>query len=304
MSFKYIENLDLANYTTFKIGGKADKAYFPENSDDLFDIINTIDFKKDRPLFLGAGSNLLVSSNGYRGTVIITKNMDKIKLINPTTIEAESGVSSPSLTKFCLKNNLTGLEFLIGIPGTIGGALFMNSSANNQCISDNLEILKVINFDTKQLKSYIKEDLRFSYRKLLIDNKKELIISATFKLKEANTELIQQKIDEIINFRKTKQPKGFNAGSIFKNPSKDLSAGLLLDKSCTKGWTEGDAQVTQLHANFINNLGKATSTDVSRLMLRMKNAVKDKTGYIIQPEIKFVGEPTKEEEIIWKNLIV
>lgn len=304
MSFRYIENLDLSSYTTFKIGGRADKAYLPKSRDDLFKIIESIDFEKERPIILGAGSNLLVSSNGYRGTVIITKDMNNLSLINPITIEAESGVCSPFLAKFCLKNNLTGLEFLIGIPGTLGGALFMNSSANNQCVSDTLESLEVINIDTKELKSYKKDNLGFSYRKSLIDNKKELIISAIFSLKKANTELVQNKMNEVINFRKTKQPKGFNAGSIFKNPSKDTSAGYLLDKSCTKGWNEGDAQVTQLHANFINNLGNATSLDVSRLMLRMKDAVKDKTGYVIYPEIKYVGEPTKEEEIIWKNLIV
>lgn len=304
MSLNFLKNEPLSAYTTFRIGGKARKLFIPETKEELAEIINSIDIDTDKPIILGWGSNVLVSSEGYEGVVIVTKNLNRLSLESDNIIVSESGVPSPKLSKFCLENSLTGLEFLIGIPGTVGGAIYMNSSAHNQSISDTLIDVEIFNLNTKRFKTYTKEEIGLHYRRSTINQEIEYIISAKFKLDKEDPEKIKARMGVNLEFRKNKQPGGFNAGSAFKNPKDDkgLASGYLLDQSGVKGWKEGGAEVSTVHANFINNVNNATSLDVSRLLLRMHNAVKEKTGYIIRPEIKFIGKATEEEEKIWKIL--
>lgn len=302
MGYTCLKNESIDKYTSFKIGGKASRLYLPSSKNDFFNIFQEIEDSKEGYEILGRGSNVLISSQGINGNLIITKDLNNIK-INKNTIEVEGGCYLPALAKECLKNNLTGMEFLVGIPGSLGGAIYMNASANGQCISDYLEKVEVFEVKTKKFITYLKEELQFGYRKSDI-HKNEIVVCATFKLPEEKQEIIRAKMDLFLNFRITKQPKGFNAGSVFKNPKtqKRLSSGYLLDQSGVKGLQVGGAEVSQQHANFINNTSKATSTDISKLMYKMHKSVKDSFGLNLKPEIKYIGKPTKEEENIWKIL--
>lgn len=304
MNLRCLKDEPLAKFTTFRIGGNAERLFLPESKEELLEILNGLDLETDNPVIIGAGSNILVSSQGYKGTVIVTTNLDQIYLENEETVIAQAGLKSPLLAKFCQKHNLSGLEFLAGIPGTLGGAVFMNCSANGQCISETLLDAEVINIEEQKTYLYSKEKLGLEYRKSLINPSKEIIVSARFRLKKADPLEISQKIEYNLNFRKNKHPKGLNAGSMFKNPGSDMytSAGYLLDKVGAKSWHEGGAEVSTVHANFINNINDATSLDVSRLLLRMYNEVQEKFNYKLYPEVKYIGEPTEEEEKIWKIL--
>lgn len=306
MNIKYLENESLSKFCTFGIGGKADKIFLPNSKEELFEIYNNLDPEKDKPIIIGGGSNILFSSQGYRGTIIITTNLKNVYLEDNETIVAESGLRSPALATFCLNNDLSGLEFLAGIPGTAGGAVFMNCSANGQSISQALLDAEVFNTQTKKINYLTSQELGLEYRKSRIDPRNQIVLSARFKLKKAEQFIIKEKMDFNLNFRKSKQPRGKNAGSIFKNPGNKsaTSAGYLLDTAGAKGWCEGRAEVSIQHANFINNIDNATSLDVSRLMLRMHNEVKEKFNYNLYPEIKYIGEPTEEEVRIWKILTV
>ena len=304
MTSKYLTDEPLAKYTTYKIGGKADKFFMPETKEDLLDIINSLDLKYDKPLILGWGSNVLVSSLGYRGSVISTRKLNSITIKNNNILITESGTTTPKLAQFCLNNQLSGLEFLCGIPGTAGGAIYMNSSANGQCISDTIIEVELLDLDSKSFKTVNSDKLELEYRKSNINTLKEFIVSAKFKLHKDNADSIRDKMNYIKDFRKNKQPKGNNAGSVFKNPdnTKGISAGLLIDQAGLKGYKIGGAEVSMLHANFINNVDDATSLDVSRLMLFIQQKVKELSGYSLLPEIKYIGQPTEEEENIWKIL--
>lgn len=297
-----LTNKSLDDFTTYKIGGKADKVFLPETKAELIDTIKTED---NNTLILGCGSNVLISSNGYNGSIIITKNLNTISLTGNNKVYAEAGAFSPKVSQFCLRNHLSGVEFLSCIPGTIGGAICMNSSAGEQSIENIIDSAEVFNRETNELEIWTKDQFNFEYRKSKIDGKKHFVISAILSLTIMNPELISERMNKHLDFRKTKQPKGFNAGSVFKNPDNNLglSAGYLLDQAGVKGWQEGDAYVSKLHANFIINNGNATSANISKLILRMHNAVKEKTGFKLHPEIKYIGKTSKEEEEIWKNLL-
>ncbi|MEW5821530.1 MAG: UDP-N-acetylmuramate dehydrogenase [Cyanobacteriota bacterium] len=304
MTAKYYDNEIIDKYTTFRIGGKAKRLYIPYSKNDLLEIVRSLNYQEDNPIILGWGSNVLVSSKGYEGTVIVTKNLNKVEHIEKNVVYADAGITSPKLSKFCLEKCLSGLEFLIGIPGTLGGAIYMNSSANGQCIKDAIVEAEILDVNLKVIKVFNKDELGLSYRKSGINPKKQYIVSAKFALTELDSITIKEKMDNNLNFRKLKQPRGLNAGSIFKNPEDNsgVAAGYLLDKVGAKGMKEGGAIVSEIHANFIENFNNATSLDVSRLMLRMHKEVFEKTGYKLYPEIEFIGEQTEEEEKIWKIL--
>jgi UDP-N-acetylmuramate dehydrogenase len=305
MTIHCIKNQSLDKFTTFKIGGKTECIYIPETKADLAKLACHMDLSNNFPFVIGAGSNVLISNKGIKKPVISLKKMQSIDLLDNTTIKVEAGSKLPALAFFCLEKRLSGLEFIAGIPGTLGGAIFMNASVKEKSISDNLISVEILDLQTNSIKEYKKDELDFDYRHSSIIPGRQIILSACFELEQEEYICIKAKIQKYINARKNTQPAGFNAGSIFKNPDhiKTPSSGYLIDKIGAKGWKEGGAEISNIHANFINNINNASSLDVSRLMYRMYNAVKEKTGYILHPEVLFVGEPTKEEEKIWKILL-
>lgn len=289
------ENYDIKNLTSFKIGGRAEKLYFPKSQQELVFLLKTL----NNPIILGNWSNVLISSNGIKGNVISTSKLNKIE-INGQNIIAECGVKGPALSKFATEHELSGFEFMSGFPGSVGGNIYMNASAHNQCISDFLLSINVFDLERKEEITIDKKVLNFSYRTSVLQKKPYILLCAEFELPQEKKENILSAIQKNLAFRKTFQPNltNPNAGSIFKNPE-DMSAGKLLDSVGAKDFSFGGAKVWKKHANFIVNDSKnATSTDVLEIMYKMFTAVKDKYEICLRPEVKYYGEKTPREEYI------
>ncbi len=285
-----LENdFDISKLTSFKIGGKIKKVYLPETVDEFIEILE----KEPDAKVLGNLSNTLVSSFGYDGTVIITTKMQNV-CVEDTKITAECGIKGPKLSKIALGNGLSGFEFMIGFPGSLGGNIFMNASANNQCISDKLCSVKC--FDGLNIKDYSKDEMEFSYRHSICSEKRMIVLSAVFELEKIDRSIIEEKMNDILTFRKTHQPSLAlpNCGSVFKNPENN-SAGRLLESIGAKNMQQGGVHVWENHANFIINEGSGTSLDVLMLMYKMSGAVEQKYGIKLMPEVRFLGGNNKDE---------
>ena len=217
--------------------------------------------------------------------------------IKGTRVYADCGVKDPLLSQKVSELSLSGLEFLIGLPGTIGGAVYMNAGAHGQCIADVLVSCCLFDRVTKEIVFKQKAEMEFSYRHSILDSGRFIVLSAEFELKKAPLEEIKELMDRNLNFRKTIQPSlaNPNAGSVFKNPEND-SAGRLLEKAGAKTFDMDRVKVWDKHANFIVNKGDATSEDVLELMVKMYNAVKQMYTIELTPEQIFIGDKTEKEE--------
>lgn len=302
MAVEVVENYLVKNMTSFKIGGMVKNAYFPKNLNEFIELLN----KLDNYLILGNCSNVLISSDGYDGNVIFTTKMNNCE-INGQTVKASCGIKGPMLSKMTAENSLSGFEFMIGFPGSLGGEVYMNASAHGQFISDCLKSCCVFNKETREIE-YLKNcDMNFGYRKSVLQDGKYILLEAEFELKRNEKEKIQELMNRNIESRRVFQPTlaNPNAGSVFKNPEND-SAGRLLDKAGAKNLECGNASVWKNHANFIVNNGDATSLDVLRLMLEMQNLVKKEFTIELEPEIIYIGNKNQEEEnlckIIYKKI--
>ncbi len=286
------ENFEIKPLTTYKIGGKVSKLYLPETLEEFTGLLREL----DNYIVLGSCSNVIFSSNGYSGNVIITTGMKNFE-IKGTRVFADCGVKDPLLAQKVSEASLSGLEFLIGLPGTIGGAVYMNAGAHGQCIGDVLVSCCLYDRKTKEIVFKQKQEMEFSYRHSVLDSGRFIVLSAEFELKKAQPEEIKELMDRNLNFRKTIQPSlaNPNAGSVFKNPEND-SAGRLLEKAGAKSFDLDRVKVWDKHANFIINKGDATSEDVLELMVRMYNAVKSMYTIELTPEQIFIGDKTKKEE--------
>lgn len=301
---KKLENYSLKEHTTFKIGGNADEVYLPNSLDELYAIKDML--IKDKITVVGKGSNLLVSSQGVRGKVLMTENLVNYEIIDETKLKVECGLKSASVAKVLLEHDLSGLEFLIGIPGSIGGAITMNSSAHGQAIEDVIESADVIDLYTGQISTLNKADLRLSYRNSFVEKNRHLILSAVFNLKKEKNKIIADRMAFHLDYRRNNHPplNEPNAGSTFRNPCPGVFVGQLFEQLGAKEWKEGGAKVSEKHCNFLINTGNAMSLDISRLMKRMHQSVKDKYGYDLIAEVRYVGEPTEEEAQIWSKFTV
>lgn len=294
MDIEVKENYPIKNLTSFKVGGCVDKLYFPKTQQEFTYLLRTL----KNPLIFGNWSNVLISSAGIKGDVISTAKLDKVE-IRGTKIYADCGVKGPMLAQRALDNGLTGFEFMIGFPGSVGGNIYMNASAHLQSISDCL--LSVCVFDKKKKEVLVieKKDLGFDYRTSVLQKKSYILLSAEFELKKSKREEIETLINRNLEFRKAHQPSMAtpNAGSVFRNPEND-SAGRLLDKVGAKTFEFGGAKVWENHANFVVNKGDATSTDILEVMLKMFEEVKTTYTVELKPEVKYFGKKTKREEEI------
>ena len=282
------QNITLFNLTSIKIGGLADVYIEIDNFNDLEKLK---DLKLNK-IILGGGSNIIFHQNGFRGAIIKIKS-HKIK-VEENKIIAESGTMLSKIVQIAKKNNLTGIEELTGLPGTIGGAIRGNAGAFGVEIKDILEKITVFS-EENGIYELTKEDLNFSYRNSRIKESKgkEIILSAVIKLKKTTEEeakIKQKKILEAIKQRQKTQPRGNVTGSFFKNPSKEQTAGELLDKAGCKGLTIGGATISDLHANWIINKSNATQEDIIQLAKTARNKVKDKFKITLEPEVQLIGE--------------
>jgi len=287
-------NESLKKHTTYGIGGPADLMIFPKSKQDLIKVIEIINENKIKLTILGSGSNVLVSDNGIRGAVISLKNSLKQIEVDDNILYAECGTMLGKIVKHAVKNNLIGLENLNGVPGTLGGALIMNAGAWGGEISENLIHVEVIN-SKSEIQKIQKKDLNFSYRQSSF-NKDDILLSAKFNLKKADKDIIKENFIEAQSGRKKSQPLNKrSAGSLFKNP-KNNSAGKLLDEAGLKGFSIGDAKISEKHANFFINDGDATSKDMLMLIKKAHKEVKDKFDVNLSLEVKLMGFNEKEIE--------
>ena len=281
----------LAKHTTFGIGGPASCMVFPESREELSTLLTYAYGKKISAVFIGSGSNVLVCDNGFDGIVISLKKSFKNLIIKQNSmIDVEAGVMLGTMVKKAMAAEIGGLESLIGVPGTVGGALIMNAGAFGSEISKYFEEAKTMTLEGN-IKSYTKGEIEFSYRHSTFPND-EILLDATFKCKKEKPDQILKERKVASDGRKSNQPLRFrSAGSIFKNPSDTLAAGYLIDKAGLKGTKKGGATISEKHANFIVNMGDATATDVLHLIKLAKKYVIKKFNINLELEIKLIGFP-------------
>ena len=285
---KLEQQVSLALFTSWKVGGLAEILFQPEDLEDLQVFIKSLD--KSIPLtWLGRGTNVLVRDGGVRGAVIIMQGcVNKLEKIEENLIRAELGVSCAKLARFSAENDLVGAEFLAGIPGTVGGALAMNSGAyGSETWNYVLEVETIDRDGELHLRS--PNELDIGYRSVT-GLKNEWFIAATFKLVTGDGHQARQKIREMLDKRNASQPMGNRScGSVFRNPKNDFAARLI--ESCgLKGLTVGGAQVSTKHANFILNVGDATAADIEALITKVRNTVESECSVSLLPEVRIIGE--------------
>lgn len=288
--FEIKENESMSKHTSFKIGGNAQALIRVTNNEGLIDILKKS--KEDEiPVFiLGKGSNLLVSDNGIEGIVIkLDGAFKQIKRINDETIYCGAGVSLAKLCSYACEHSLSGLEFAWGIPGSVGGALYMNAGAYGGEMKD---VVISATHITSENKSEIlnAEDMQLSYRHSIYNTNNAIITGVTLKLQKDSPVEIRNRMNDFMNRRKDKQPLEYpSAGSVFKRPE-GYFAGALIQEVNLRGKQIGGAQVSEKHAGFIINKGNATCNDVLELVKYVQEKVKENSGVTLECEIKPIGK--------------
>ena len=281
------QNEIMKNHTSFKIGGECDYFVIPKNSQQLKAVINKAN-ELNLPVFvLGKGSNLLVSDSGIEGVVISMLGLNEID-VNGDEITAGAGVSVAALCVAALNNGLSGLEFAYGIPGSVGGGLYMNAGAYGGEFSDTVIKAEYLSYNG-EIVTVDAKDMALGYRTSIFKQNGGIILSATFKLKQGESQKIKAAMDDFMDRRKTKQPLEYpSAGSTFKRPT-GYFAGALIEENNLKGVSLGGAMVSEKHAGFVINYDNATANDVKGLMAKIQKTVKENNGVELEPEIIFVG---------------
>ena len=283
------KNISLSNFTTWRIGGPAEWIAQPKDIEEIKYLINWIHKKKIPSNIIGAGSNLLINDKGIKGLSICMRNLKGIKVDkNNGIIEVLSGEMLPTLARKAASSGLHGLEWAIGIPGTIGGAIVMNAGAQKNCISSYVESITTLSL-AGEYKTIKGKDLNFGYRYSLLQNEKLIVLSVRLRLKLGRAEKIRQITNENLNHRLRTQPyKAQTCGSVFKNPE-PLKAAKLIEELGLKGFRFGGAEISKKHSNFIINANKASSCDVRELIKYIQKRVLNSYGILLETEVKQCG---------------
>ncbi len=290
-NIKYNESMK--NYTTMKVGGPCDCLVLPESEEEIRKVIKYADDKGINYYVVGNGSNLLVLDEGYKGLIIKISNKYGNVKIDGQKIIVDSGLSVPKLAQIAKKNELSGLEFACGIPGTVGGCVRMNAGAYGGEMKEIVESVRYID-ENCNIKTILSKDMEFSYRhSIFTDNPKWVILSVTFNLKKGNIDEIEKIMNENSQARISKQPLEYpNFGSVFKRPE-GYFVGKLVQDSGLKGKQIGGAQVSEKHTGFIVNKGGATCKDVLDLIKLIQDTVYEKFGVNLVPEVEIIGGKMK-----------
>ncbi len=281
-------NINISEYTSFKIGGNVDYLVRPKSFTDFACAVNIANDENINYYIIGNGSNMLISDNGYRGMIILTSDLNEIALINENLIECYAGVTVANLCKFAFANSLSGLEFAWGIPGSVGGGVYMNAGAYGGEFKDVIKSCNYINEEGKLTEISISA-MDMSYRHSFFSDKKLLILSVVFEMIKADKSTIKEKMDDFLTRRKTKQPLDFpSCGSTFKRPINGY-ASALIEECGLKGFRIGGAEVSTKHSGFIINVDNATCKDVLALVEHVKSVVLEKKGIELECEVKTLG---------------
>lgn len=282
-------NEPMSKHTTFRIGGRADMLIYPTKRKEITELIEMCNAENIEYVILGNGSNVLVSDKGIRGLVIMTDRLNRITFREDGTVEAWAGAPLARVANLAKNYSLTGMEFAFGIPGSVGGAVYMNAGAYNRQMCNIVEETEYISPEGK-IQTVYGENHKFGYRTSFFKENGGAIIRTVMRLSEGNAEEINAKMQEYTSQRAAKQPLDKpSAGSVFKRPE-GYFAGKLIEDAGLKGVSVGGAQVSPKHAGFIVNTGVATCKDVLTLIDKIKDEVYKKFGVELQEEIQFIGE--------------
>lgn len=279
----------MSKHTTFRIGGPADFYLCPHSTKEVQQTVQ-ICKEENLPYFiLGNGSNLLVSDKGYRGVIIqLWKNFSDIS-VKDCCITAKAGALLSKVAAEALEEGLTGMEFASGIPGTIGGAVFMNAGAYGGEMKDIIKEVKVLD-DQGEIRVLSNEEMKLGYRTSIVKEKGYTVLSAVLQLKKGDVSVIRETMEDLKNRRTSKQPLDMpSAGSTFKRPEGYFAGKLIMDAGL-RGYQTGGAQVSEKHCGFVINKDNATAADVCRLLRDVQDKVKEQFGVTLEPEVKFLGK--------------
>ncbi len=279
-------NEPMAKHTSFRIGGPAEVMAFPKNREELAEILKASALLDTKPAILGAGTNVLAPDEGIPGLVICLKDcLDGMTTISDREICIAAGVTMTRAAVFAAKLGLSGMEFAHGIPGTVGGGVYMNAGAYGGEICQICKSVDVMDMDGN-VQTLTGEEMEFSYRHSRLEDENRIVLSAVFALNKKPEVEIRATMQDLMTRRKTSQPLDLpSAGSAFKRPAQGYAAALI-DQAGLKGFRVGDAAVSEKHAGFAVNLGSATAKDVQDLLKQVSDKVFDDTGIRLEPEVR------------------
>jgi UDP-N-acetylmuramate dehydrogenase len=288
-----LSNQPLARYTSARLGGIADYLYIAKNT-DVDDTLAVLDsaWQHNMPVtIIGGGANILVSDQGIRGLTIINR-ISELQHDNAGNVSASSGTNLIRLARYCQEHGYTGMEWAVGVPGTVGGAIVNNAGAHGTDMSASVSHVVVYEHE-HGMRSYSADDLAYAYRYSALkgrDDQRFMVLRATFKLDTDDPIAIQEHMDDFNAYRKRTQPPGASLGSIFKNPKGDY-AGRLIEAAGLKGYQNGDVQVSPIHANFIVTLSEhATATQYNHVIRHVQATILQKFGVMLELEIQTLGD--------------
>lgn len=279
-------------HTSIGVGGTADALAFPESTEELGRIVAFLRAEGIEVFFVGNGTNLIVRDDGFRGVIVSTKALRSIRIEerggDRAAIRAEAGASLAELVALTAREGLAGMEFCAGIPGSVGGGIRMNAGAYGSEMKDVLESVDLLNGEGN-VKTCARAALRFEYRNLDLPEG-SCVLGGVFDLARGSREAVEGRIREILKMRSGKHPLQYrSAGSVFKNP-KGMPAGRIIDEAGLKGLTLGGARVSEMHGNFIVNLGSATAKDIIGLIELVRERIRERRGIDLEPEVRIIGE--------------
>lgn len=276
----------MAKHTSFRIGGPAEVMAFPKNADELAELLKTSAILDCKIAILGAGTNILAPDQGLDGLVICLKDgLDGMELLENNRIRIFAGVTMTRAAVFAASAGLSGLEFAHGIPGTVGGGVYMNAGAYGGEICQVCESVDVMSMDGV-IQTYTAEEMGFSYRHSILEEQGGIVISAVFALQSKPVDEIKARMRELMGKRSASQPLELpSAGSAFKRPVGGYAAALI-DQAGLRGFRIGDAAISEKHAGFAVNLGVATARDVQELLRQVSDRVFENTGIRLEPEVR------------------
>ncbi len=278
----------IKEYTNFKVGGVCDVVAFPKSPEEVIDLLKVAKENNIPTTVLGNLTNLIVRDGGIEGLVILLReNYSGIKACGDE-VTALAGATLQKTANIARDNNLSGMEFAHGIPGSVGGGITMNAGAYDGELKDIVKSVTAITKDF-EIREFSNEEMKFRYRNSLVQDENLVVLSATFKLKYGNKEEINDKMCDLMARRKAKQPLEYpSAGSTFKRPE-GYFAGKLIQDAGLKGLTHGGAQISKKHSGFVINIGGATAKDIVELIETVQKIIHDKFGVEIEREVKIIG---------------
>ncbi len=279
-------NEPMSKHTSFRIGGPVEVMAFPKSTEELAQMLKKSALLDCKPVILGAGTNVLAPDAGMSGVVICLKDcLDGMEQLDDTTIRVMAGVTMTRAAVFAANLGLGGLEFAHGIPGTVGGGVYMNAGAYGGEICQVCKSVEVMDF-YGNIRNFSNEEMGFSYRHSVLEEQAGIVISADFALEKRPAEQIREKMKELMGKRSVSQPLDKpSAGSAFKRPVGGYAAALI-DQAGLKGYAIGDAAISDKHAGFAVNLGQATAADVKMLLAQVSDIVFEKCGIRLEPEVR------------------